>query len=47
MIPLDAAMTPIGVFLGCTYTDPNSKQKLFSQYWPAGTVASDAKAYVC
>jgi len=43
----DAAMTPIGIFLGCTYTDPNSKQKLFSQYWPAGTVASDAKAYVC
>ena len=42
----DAAMTPIGVFLGCTYTDPNSKQKLFSQYWPASTVASDAKAYV-
>ena len=41
------AMTPIGVFLGCTYTDPNSKQKLFSQYWPASTVASDAKAYVC
>ena len=43
----DAAMTPIGVFMGCTYTDPNSKQKLFSQYWPASTVASDAKAYVC
>lgn len=42
----DAAMTPIGVFMGCTYTDPNSKQKLFSQYWPASTVASDAKAYV-
>ena len=36
----------IGVFVGCTYTDPNSKQKLFSQYWPASTVASDAMAYV-
>ena len=36
----------IGVFVGCTYTDPNSKQKLFSQYWPSGTVASDAMAYV-
>ena len=22
----DGAMTPIGVFMGCTYTDPNSKQ---------------------
>jgi len=36
----------IGVFVGCTYTDPNSKQKLFSQYWPASTVASDAMAYI-
>ena len=36
----------VGVFVGCTYTDPNTKQKLFSQYWPSGTVASDAMAYV-
>lgn len=42
----DAAMTPIGVFVGCSYTDPNTKQKLFSQYYPAGTVASDIMAYV-
>ena len=38
--------TPIGVFLGCTYTDPSSKQPRWSQYWPTGTVASDAQAYV-
>lgn len=37
----------VGVFMGCTYTDPNLKYKLFSQYWPTGTVASDAFAYVC
>lgn len=37
----------VGVFMGCTYTDPNLKYKLFSQYWPTGTVASDAMAYVC
>jgi hypothetical protein len=37
----------VGVFLGCTYTDPNMKYKLNSQYWPTGTVASDAQAYVC
>ena len=43
----DAAMTPIGVFLGCTYTDPSTSQITFKQYWPASTVASDAKAYVC
>lgn len=42
-----AAATPVGVFLGCSYTDPTLKYKLFSQYWPTGTVASDAVAYVC
>jgi len=36
----------VGVFVGCSYTDPNTKQKLFSQYWPASTAASDAVAYV-
>jgi hypothetical protein len=36
----------IGVFLGCTYTNPNTKQKAFSQYWPAGTLAGDAQAIV-
>ena len=36
----------VGVFVGCSYTDPNTKQKLFSQYWPTGTVAADAVAYV-
>ena len=38
--------TPVGVFMGCTYTDPSSKQPRWSQYWPTGTVASDAQAYV-
>ena len=37
----------VGVFLGCTYTDPSLKYKLNSQYWPTGTVASDAMAYIC
>jgi hypothetical protein len=37
----------VGVFLGCTYTDPTLKYKLDSQYWPASTSASDAMAYVC
>ena len=36
----------VGVFLGCTYTNPTTKQPLQAQYWPAGTVASDAAAYV-
>tara|TARA_R110002051_G_scaffold244503_1_gene304444 strand:- start:48 stop:650 length:603 start_codon:yes stop_codon:yes gene_type:complete len=36
----------VGVFVGCSYTDPNSSQKTFSQYWPADLVASDAVGYV-
>ena len=36
----------IGVFVGCSYTSPTTKQKMFSQYWPTGTAASDAVAYV-
>lgn len=36
----------LGVFVGCAYTDPNTSQKTFRQYWPSGTVASDAVAYV-
>lgn len=37
---------PVGVFVGCSYTNPSTKQKLFAQYWPTGTVAADAVAYV-
>ena len=40
------ALTPIGVFMGCSYTDPNTNQLTFSQYYPASTVASDIDAYV-
>ena len=41
-----ATATPVGVFVGCTFTDPNSEQMTFKNYWPASTVASDAFAYV-
>jgi hypothetical protein len=37
----------VGVFLGCSYTNPLTKQKQFSQYWPGGTLAGDAVAIVC
>jgi len=37
----------IGVFLGCSYTNPATKQKLFSQYYPGSIVADDIVAYVC
>lgn len=36
-----------GVFLGCSFTNPVTKQKTFSQFWPTGTLAGDAVAYVC
>jgi hypothetical protein len=35
-----------GIFLGCSYTNPITKQKTFSQYWPSGTLAGDAVAIV-
>ena len=37
----------VGVFLGCSYTNPSTKQKLFAQYWPgAASGITDAVAYV-
>ena len=36
----------VGVFVGCTFTDPNSGNITFRQNWPTGTVAADALAYV-
>ena len=36
----------VGVFVGCTYTDPGSNQVVFRQNWPTGTVTADAQAYV-
>ena len=40
------AATPVGVFLGCSYTDPTFG-KVFRQYYPAGTVAADTVGIVC
>ena len=37
----------VGVFLGCSYTNPLTKQKTFAQYWPGSTLAGDAVAIVC
>jgi len=36
----------VGVFMGCTYTDPTLGYKVWSTLWPASTSASDAMAYV-
>ena len=39
-------VNPIGVFLGCSYTDPNTSQPTFRQYYPGSISASDIKAVV-
>jgi hypothetical protein len=39
------AATPVGVFLGCTYTDPTFG-KTFRQFYPGTTNISDIMAYV-
>lgn len=39
------AATPVGVFLGCTYTDP-VYGVTFRQYYPGTTNISDVQAYV-
>lgn len=41
-----ASTGALGVFVGCSYTNPSTKQKVFAQYWPDATVASDAMGYV-
>ena len=41
-----AATGVVGVFVGCTFTDPNLKIPVYKQYWPTGTVATDAFAYI-
>lgn len=39
-------VNPIGVFLGVSYTDPNTNQLTFRQYYPGSIAASDIKAVV-
>ena len=38
--------TPVGIFMGCTYTNPSTQQKLNYQSYTANTNASDIQAYV-
>ena len=36
----------IGVFVGCSYTNPSTGQKLFAQYYPGSVLANDIVAFV-
>ena len=41
--------TPVGVFVGCEYTDPNLKYRVFRSYYPASTTppnSENIKVYV-
>ncbi len=40
------AATPVGVFLGCSYTDPTFGLT-FRQFYPGGVTAADINAFVC
>lgn len=46
-VPINTTNTTVGVFLGCSYTSPATKQRLFSQFYPANTLAGDIRAIVC
>ena len=40
------ATPTVGVFLGCSYTNPVTKQKIFTQYYPGNVTAGDIQAVV-
>lgn len=45
-LPVNTTNTVVGVFLGCYYTNPTTKQRTYSQYYPASTLAGDITAVV-
>jgi hypothetical protein len=44
--PTSVIAGAIGVFVGCSYTNPSTGQKLFAQYYTASIAANDIVAYV-
>jgi hypothetical protein len=42
-----SATDAVGVFLGCQFTNPTTKQLLQQQYYPGSITASDINAVVC
>jgi len=45
-VPVSTTNTTVGVFLGCYYTNPTTKQRLYSQYYPGNVTAGDITAIV-
>lgn len=46
-LPVSTTNQTVGVFLGCYYTNASTKQRLWSQFYPANTAAGDITAIVC
>ena len=46
-VTTSVAAGTVGIFMGCSFTDPTTNQMTFSQHYPASTVAADTMAYVC
>lgn len=44
--PVNSTNTVIGYFAGCYYTNPTTKQRLYSQYYPGNVTAGDITAIV-
>lgn len=45
-LPISTTNTTVGIFQGCYYTNPTTKQRQFSQYYPANVTAGDITAIV-
>jgi len=44
--PVTTSNTTVGVFLGCYYTNPTTKQRQYSQYYPGNVTAGDITAII-
>lgn len=41
-----ATATTVGVFLGCTYIDPNTQQPVYKQFYPGAVNVAGIQAYI-
>ena len=44
--PVNSTNKVVGYFAGCYYTNPTTKQRLYSQYYPGGITSGDITAIV-
>jgi hypothetical protein len=44
--PVNSTNTTVGVFAGCYYTNPTTKQRQYAQYYPGSVLAGDITAIV-